>query len=83
MRNASYYAAEKAKVPLPGLCKLIKAEWFGDRVRFGDMCLKAEDIQPDSRLTIQPSILGDCANPLEWIIFWAIMVAIVSLNCYR
>ena len=68
---------EKASVPLPGLCKLLPDNWFGSNERFRP-CLDAQDAGDDSRPISIVHFLGECANPLEWIVFWAIIAGIVS-----
>jgi len=81
-RNSSYFAREKAKLPLPGLCAKIPTQWFGERSRLDHNCILFDDAELDSKPISYPSIFGYCANPLEWVVFGIVFTDIVSIDYF-
>ena len=79
-KRESQLTLEKDSVPLPGLCELLPAEWFSSESRFSP-CIIYEELEASDRPFENPTLFDHhCANPLEWIAFWAIIIGVVSIK---
>ena len=79
-KRESLLTVEKESVPVPGFCNVLPAEWFSSESRFTP-CISFEEMKFAERplQMTNPTLFGQqCANPLEWVAFSAIIIGVVS-----
>ena len=59
----------------PQYCEYFPELWFNGSLRYGPKCIKILQSVPGVRPQISPYFLEGCTNPLELVVFWAIISA--------